>query len=148
VQPIIGRGATRVVLVVGHVAFKFDRGDTGVRCNRFEAHLYSRVVSWRKAMLCPVIACSPNGAVLLAKAATPLTQSEFDELRKAGELPDWDYHPLDGDGECPFEYKWCDDRVIENAAMTTAVARAEASHGDELLYACSIHGIDQDARGC
>jgi len=60
-------------------------------------------------MLCPVVACSPNGVLLLAKAATPLNQSEFDELRKTNGFPDWDYHPLDGDGECPFEFHKRDD---------------------------------------
>jgi hypothetical protein len=60
-------------------------------------------------MLCPVIACSLNGAVLLAKAVTPLTQVDFDEVRKSDSFPNWDYHPLEGDGECPFEFHKPDD---------------------------------------
>jgi hypothetical protein len=31
--------------------------------------------------------------------------------------------------------------------MTAAVAGAETSHGNGSLHACSLHGIDEDARG-
>jgi len=88
------------------MAFKFARGWMGTRCNRYEADLYRRATTRHKDMLCPVIACSRGGAVLLAKAATPLTPSDYDELRKSGGFPpDWDYDPADGDGGCPFERK-------------------------------------------
>jgi len=80
-------------LVVGPFAFKFARHELGAKCNLCEADLYRRVRKRRKAMLCPVIACSPNGAVLLARAATPLTQSEFDELFWSNGLHNWDYQP-------------------------------------------------------
>jgi hypothetical protein len=78
-------------------------------------------------MLCPAIACSPNGAVLLATAARPLTQSEFDQLYKTNGLPDWDYHPLDGDGECPFEPKqpdwgWLDGKLVAVDYSAPAIA--------------------------
>ncbi len=46
------------------------------------------------------------------EAAIPLTQSEFDELRKSGGLPgwdDWNYDPLGGDGSIPFEFHKRDD---------------------------------------
>ena len=111
----VRRGSTRRVIVIGQFAFKFARlsaRGAGQRCNRYEADLYWRAKPWRKAMLCPVMACSPRGAVLLAKAAIPLTQSEFDELRKSGGLPgwdDWNYDPLDGDGSIPFEFHKRDD---------------------------------------
>ena len=104
----VRRGSTRRVLVIGPIAFKLARRSArgaGQRCNRYEADLYWRAKLW----LCPVIACSRNGALLVARAATPLTQSEFDEVRKNDGLPDWDYHPLDGDGECPFEFHKRDD---------------------------------------
>ena len=108
-QFAVRRGTTRRVIAIGPIAFKFAIGSTGARCNRYEADLYRRATPRRRAMLCPVIACSPHGAVLLARAAIPLSQSEFDELRQADGFPDWDYHPFDGDGECPFEFQKPDD---------------------------------------
>jgi hypothetical protein len=65
---------------------------------------------------------------------TTHTKSEFDELRKADELPDWDYHPLDGDGECPFEYKWCDWGRVEGKVIAvdySAPALADPAVLDE-----------------
>jgi hypothetical protein len=102
-MPALRRGTTRVVLVVGPLAFKFARHDRGVLCNLFEANLYRRTTTPRRRdMLCPVIACSRNGAVLVMKAATPLDPTEHEDLR--ANLPDWDYGGP-GDDECPFEPK-------------------------------------------
>jgi hypothetical protein len=52
--PVIRRGTTRTVLVLGPVALKLALGERGRRCNRFEAGLYKRVNPSRRAMLCPV----------------------------------------------------------------------------------------------
>jgi transposase len=41
-----------------------------------------------------------------------------------------------------------EDRVVEETAMTAAVAGAKTSHHNEALHACGLHGIDKDARGC
>jgi len=110
-QFAVRRGSTRRVLIIGPLAFKFAIGPMGARHNRYEADLYRRTTPRRKAMLCPVIACSGSGAVSVMKAATPLTQSEFDELRASGSLPewsDWDYLGCGDDG-WPFETHKPDD---------------------------------------
>jgi hypothetical protein len=53
--PVIRKGTTRTVLVLGPVALKFALGQRGRRRNRFEADLYWRVNHSRRAMLCPVL---------------------------------------------------------------------------------------------
>jgi hypothetical protein len=98
-------GTTRIVLVIGPVALKFARRKrSGRRCNLYESDLYHRTTPERRAMLCPVIACSPRGSVLITRAATPLTREEFDSVRSADAFPDWDYDPHEGES-CPFEWK-------------------------------------------
>jgi hypothetical protein len=129
-RPVFYRGSTRGVLVVGPLAFKFARSELGAKCNLCEADLYRRVKEFRRAMLCPVITCSPNGAVLVARAATPLTDTEFFELFYSGGLPDWDYHPHDPDGPDPFEWKssdWgrIDGRLVAVDYATPAMADPE-----------------------
>ena len=57
-------------------------------------------------MLCPVLWCSAASGILIARAATPLKQAEFDELMEKDAFPDWDYVPPDETE--PFEYKWSD----------------------------------------
>ena len=42
--------------------------------------------------------------------------------------------------------KFREERVVEEAAMTPAVAGAETSHGDEPLHACGLHGISTRMR--
>ena len=111
---MIKRGADRVVLPIGPVAFKFARRPHGARCNLFEADLYRRTTPERRAMLCPVIACSANGAVLIMKRLTPLTLADHSFI--LANLPDWDYGGP-GDDECPFESKpenWAmlDERLV------------------------------------
>lgn len=111
----IRRGTTRRVVVCGIVAFKFGIGERGRRCNRFEADMYRRVNEHRRAMLCPVLWCARNGSVLLARAATPINESEKDRLMDTDGFPDWDYVPPDETQ--PFEYKasdwgWLDGRLV------------------------------------
>lgn len=73
---------------------------------QFEADLYKRVGARRRAMLCPVLWCSPGGRLLLMRAACPLTEHEHDHLIETDGFPDWDYVPPDETE--PFEYKASD----------------------------------------
>jgi hypothetical protein len=104
--PILRKGSTRAVLVIGPLALKLGLGERGRRCNHFEARLYRRVNAHRRAMLCPVLWCNPNGTVLVMRAARPLTEAEKVRLMATRGFPDWDYVPPD-ESE-PFEYKASD----------------------------------------
>jgi hypothetical protein len=130
--PVIRRGTTRTVLVLGPVALKLALGERGRRCNRFEAGLYKRVNPSRRAMLCPVLWCTPTGWVLIARAANPLTEPERDHLMKTGGFPDWDYLPPNDEGH-PFEYKasdwgWLDGDLV--ALDCSASVLCEEPHPD------------------
>lgn len=66
----------------------------------------------------------------MARAASPLTDTEFFELFYSGGLPDWDYHPHDPDGPDPFEWKpsdWgrIDGRLVAVDYATPAMADPE-----------------------
>jgi len=66
-------------------------------------------------MLCPVLACSPLGIVIVQRSADELSEQEAQELRSTDGFPDWDYVPPD-DG-CPFEFKksdwgWLGERLV------------------------------------
>jgi hypothetical protein len=93
------------VIVIGQFAFKFARGERARASNLYEAKLYRRVNSTRRALLCPVLWVSRNGAIQIMRAAEPLTdmmsQKEYFEAFEA-----WDYMP--GEDSCPFEPKACD----------------------------------------
>jgi hypothetical protein len=109
-------GTTRIVLCVGPIAFKIARDNRGARCNCFEADLYRASDARRRAMLCPPLWCSANGAVLVMRRAEPIPENEFYEIRDTGRLPDWDYRGP-GDVESPFEWKpsdwgWLDGRIV------------------------------------
>jgi hypothetical protein len=119
--PLHRKGATRFVVGIGTVVLKFARHEYGARCNLAEADLYRTVEPRRQAMLCPVLWCSKDGWVLVARRASLLSPAEFNQLwfnsrrRLAGEcvggaetFPDWDYHPPD-DVACPFEHDKPDD---------------------------------------
>jgi hypothetical protein len=54
-------------------------------------------------MLCPVIWCSDNGAILVMRAAAPLAEEEYDHLERDGKLPDW-------------KRGWKEDEPFENKA--------------------------------
>jgi hypothetical protein len=80
-------------------------------------------------MLCPVICCSENGAVLVVRAATPLTVAERDHLIDTDGFPDWDYLPWEGEAE-PFEYKasdwgWLDGHLLSLDYSAPALTTAE-----------------------
>jgi hypothetical protein len=105
--PVIRKGTTRAVLVLGPIALKLALGERGRRCNRFEADLYKRVNPRRRAMLCPVLWCALTGQVLMARAAKPLTELERDHLMETDGFPDWDYVPTNDEGH-PFEHKASD----------------------------------------
>ena len=59
-----------------------------------------------RAALCPVLACTPGGYVLVMATAEPISEEEFAQLLHSGGLPRWHYVPLT-EGE-PFEYKAAD----------------------------------------
>jgi hypothetical protein len=96
------RGANRVVLVCHLIAVKFARHKRGRYCNRFEAETFERSMGRRREGLCPVLWCSKNGAVLVMRSATPLTEEEFKMLPDDA-LPDWEHRP--GEAGAPIEYK-------------------------------------------
>ena len=77
--------------------------------------MYERVSARRRAMLCPVLWCSPAGTLLAMRSARPLTEQEHNHLMETDSFPDWDYVPPDETE--PFEYKrsdwgWLDGRVV------------------------------------
>jgi hypothetical protein len=93
------------VIVIGRLAFKFARDERGRACNLYEAKLYRCVNATRRALLCPVLWVSRNGAVQIMRAAVPLTEMmSLDEYIEAFEV--WDYMP--GEDSCPFEPKASD----------------------------------------
>jgi hypothetical protein len=77
----------------------------GKACNRYEADLYRNTTPQRRALLCPVLWCSPGDLVLIMRAATPMSEmmSGQDYLEAANE---WDAMP--GEDGCPFEPKASD----------------------------------------
>lgn len=98
-----GVGTNRATFAIKPFVFKIARHKRGARCNLYEAKLYAEARPLRKTMLCPIVWCSANGAVLLARYAKPLTELECKHLRETDGFPDWDYQP--GEDPCPFEYK-------------------------------------------
>jgi hypothetical protein len=111
--PAFRRGTTRAVLIVGSIAIKFALHERGARCNWFEADLYGRTTPKRKKMLCPVIWCSENSAVLVLRSVTPLRDDERDYLWD--NFPDWS-DPPDME-ESPLEpgtanWGWFDGRLV------------------------------------
>ena len=67
-------------------------------------------------MLCPVVWSSPYSVLLIARAATPLTEDEASSLRESRGFPDWDYGGP-SDDPCPFEptasdWGWLDGRLV------------------------------------
>jgi hypothetical protein len=66
----------------------------------------AQTTSERRKLLCPVLACSPFGVVLVQRTAAPISEEEAQALRSTRGFPDWDYTPgEDGD---PFEPKASD----------------------------------------
>jgi hypothetical protein len=59
--------------------------------------------------------CSPKANVLIMRAARPIEESQFLELRRRGEVPVWDYMP--GGHSSPLERKasdwgWLGGRLV------------------------------------
>ena len=111
-----GIGATRVVFAIRPLAFKIARHKHGTRCNRHETKLYAECCPRRKTMLCPVVWCSADGWVLVARYAKPLTESERDHLCETNGFPDWDYDPREKVGH-PIEWKpddwgWLNGKLV------------------------------------
>jgi hypothetical protein len=100
------RGTVRLTICIGPWTWKIARNTTGRRCNRFEADLWARTTTRRRAMLCPVLAHLPFGLAICMPRAQPLSEREKEQLIDADAFPDWDYVPPD-EGE-PFEYKATD----------------------------------------
>jgi hypothetical protein len=113
------RGRSRCVLVLHWIALKFPRSKWGVRCNLYEAKLYKGTTAWRRELLCPVIWCAPKGIFVVMRAATPLTEEEFNRFDKEGRIPDWKRVPA-SDEVTPFEegedkfadFGWLDGRIV------------------------------------
>ena len=103
------KGTTRrPVIVIGPWAFKFARcaGESGRRCNRYEADLFRTANETRKHMLCPILWCSRKGLILVMQAAVPLSVADHADILKRGAFPDWD--PMPGEDGDPFEPKASD----------------------------------------
>ena len=93
------------VIIIGQFAFKLARNRRGRASNLYEADLYRSVNATRRALLCPVLWVSRNGAVQIMRAAKPLNDMmSLAEYMEAVEA--WDYMP--GEDSCPFEPKACD----------------------------------------
>jgi hypothetical protein len=107
-------GTTRMVLIVGPMAIKLARHERGMRCNRSEATLYDRETPRRREILCPVIWCSENGRILIARAAAPARPEDRPLI--LARIYGWDYDPHKNE-DPPFEPKitdwgWLDDRLV------------------------------------
>jgi hypothetical protein len=76
------------VIIIGQFAFKLARNRRGRASNLYEADLYRSVNATRRALLCPVLWVSRNGAVQIMRAAKPLNDmmslAEYMELLKSG----------------------------------------------------------------
>ncbi len=93
------------VIIIGQFAFKLARNRRGRASNLYEADLYRSVNATRRALLCPVLWVSRNGAVQIMRAAKPINDMmSLAEYMEAVEA--WDYMP--GEDSCPFEPKACD----------------------------------------
>jgi hypothetical protein len=98
-------GTTRIVLIIGPIAIKMAGHKRGMRCNRCEAALYDRETPRRREILCPVIWCSENGRILIARAAAPARPE--DRLLILARIYEWDYDPHKNE-DPPFEPKIAD----------------------------------------
>ncbi|KRR20375.1 hypothetical protein [Bradyrhizobium retamae] len=91
------------VIIVGPLAFKFAKNQRGRASNLYEANLYRKSNDTRRALLCPALWVSPKGAVLIMRAAEPLTEMSDEEYQEAWKA--WEYAPGE---DSPFEPKACD----------------------------------------
>jgi hypothetical protein len=126
--------------VLPWIAVKFPRNKWGARCNVFEAKLYESTTPWRRKLLCPVIWCAPKGILLVMRAATPVTEEEFDCADDRKELPDWKPVPASKEvtpfeeGEDKFaDFGWLDGRIVamDYAAHPCLIDRCVEPYTDE-----------------
>ena len=111
-------GTTRKVIVHDGVAVKFAKDERGRRGNLREAELWSRYSDHpeRSRMLCPVLWCAGDGAVLIMRQAQPVGE-DFDYSM----LPNWDYLGGDDDGD-PFEPKALDWGILDGHVVAVDYA--------------------------
>ncbi|SDJ58391.1 hypothetical protein SAMN05216338_105533 [Bradyrhizobium sp. Rc2d] len=93
------------VIVIGRLAFKFARNQRGRDSNLYEAKLYRNSNESRRALLCPVLWVSPKGALLIMRAARPLSEM-MSGVEYIQAFTAWEYKP--GEDSCPFEPKASD----------------------------------------
>jgi hypothetical protein len=120
------------VIIIGQFAFKLARNRRGRASNLYEADLYRSVNATRRALLCPVLWVSRNGAVQIVRAAKPLNDMmSLAEYMEAVEA--WDYMP--GEDSCPFEPKasdwgWFEGRRVALDYSTPAWEADEETDGE------------------
>ena len=109
------RGTTRGVFIVGPIAIKLALNRRGVTCNKYEADVFKRVHDERRSFLCPVVACSPLGIVLIMRAAASLTDAQYDFYWGdfPANFPDW-YDPHEPSPLEPKREDWgmLDGRLV------------------------------------
>lgn len=113
--------------MIGRFAFKIARNSRGRASNLYEAKLYRNSNESRRALLCPALWVSPRGALLIMRAAQPLSEMMSDE-EYIGAFIAWEYAP--GDDSCPFEPKasdwgWFEGRKVALDYSTPAWERED-----------------------
>ncbi|MBR0750266.1 hypothetical protein JQ582_40835 [Bradyrhizobium japonicum] len=93
------------VIVIGWLAVKFARNQRGRDSNLYEAKLYQNSTEARRTLLCPALWVSPTGALLIMRAAQPLSEMMSEE-EYIQAFTAWEYKP--GEDGCPFEPKASD----------------------------------------
>jgi hypothetical protein len=84
------QGSTRRVVLCGSVALKFARLNSsqgpqaGLDANRLEAERWHTVDDDLRSVLCPVLYCSPDHALLVMQRADPMAPEIFDPDRAMG----------------------------------------------------------------
>lgn len=108
----VARGSTRIVLLIGHLAFKLPNVAEwrlflqGLLANMQE-RLFART-GWPE--LCPVLWADPIGLLVIMRRARPLTKSEFAAINWADFCQNENYvipaeHKIDSFG-------WVGDRLV------------------------------------
>jgi hypothetical protein len=111
----IERGSTRLVLLIGHLALKIARNESGLDCNRREAATWRQVSDERRLQLCPVLATRSEDAVIVMPRLKMLTQREHESWCAAGGY--FDLALMPGEFEIGFEpgvrnWGWLNGRPV------------------------------------
>lgn len=111
-------GTTRTVIIHGSVAVKFAKDGRGRQANLREAELWARYAKHpdRGRLLCPVLWCDPDGAVLIMPRVEPVGP-DFG----LHSLPKWDYGGPSDDG-WPFEPKALDWGILDGRLVAVDYA--------------------------